>query len=56
MIFHPRRQNWRRNFRWDGAVVLGITRVGRATIAVLNINHPQRIEMRQQLLEQGVVL
>jgi HNH endonuclease len=56
MLFHPRRQNWRRHFRWDGPLLVGITRTGRATIAVLDINHPQRVELRDRLLEQGEAL
>ena len=53
MLFHPRRQNWRRHFRWDGPLLVGVTKTGRATIAVLDINHPQRAELRARLLEQG---
>jgi hypothetical protein len=51
-LFNPRRQLWKRHFKWVGAVLVGRTRTGRATIAVLNINAPQRIELRQTLMTE----
>jgi hypothetical protein len=53
-LFHPRRQNWGRHFAWRGAVLLGRTASGRATIAVLNMNDPYRIELRDALICEGV--
>jgi hypothetical protein len=38
------------HFKWDGAILLGKTPAGRATIAVLNINAPHRIELREMLI------
>ena len=52
-LFHPRRQHWHRHFRWEGPVLVGRTRVGRVTIAVLDINRPQRIELRRRLIAAG---
>jgi 5-methylcytosine-specific restriction endonuclease McrA len=52
-LFHPRRHAWARHFRWQGACLLGRTPVGRATIAVLNINDPLRVGLRQGLIEEG---
>ena len=52
-LFHPRRHKWQRHFRYDGPVLLGLTRVGRATIAVLHINDPDAIGLRQALIESG---
>ncbi len=39
-IFNPRRQGWRRNFSWssDGSRIIGLTRIGRATVGALNFN------------------
>ena len=31
-LFNPRRDVWRDHFRWDGAVLMGITPVGRTTV------------------------
>src|SRR5437867_12371787 len=36
-LFHPRRDNWHRHFRWQGPILVGRTAKGRATIAVLAI-------------------
>jgi hypothetical protein len=52
-LFHPRRDRWSRHFRWRGARLLGRTRIGRATIAVLGINLLHRIALRQALVKEG---
>jgi HNH endonuclease len=40
-LFHPRQHEWREHFRWsqDGSEIVGLTSVGRATVAMLNLNH-----------------
>ena len=53
-LFHPRRHKWERHFRWDGAVLVGRTAVGRATIATLAINLAHRLELRESLIAEGV--
>jgi HNH endonuclease len=53
-LFHPRRHKWSRYFRWQGAVLIGRTPTGRATIAVLGINLPLRVRLRQELIDEGV--
>jgi HNH endonuclease len=53
-LFNPRQQRWSRHFRWDGPILVGRTAVGRATIAVLRINHPHRVAQRAALIEEGV--
>jgi hypothetical protein len=52
-LFHPRRQKWDRHFRWDGPVLIGKTAIGRATIATLDINAQQRVELREHLIAEG---
>jgi hypothetical protein len=52
-LFNPRRQLWKRHFEWHGAFLVGRTRTGRATVQVLNINDPQRIELRRALMAEG---
>ena len=49
-LFHPRRQKWTRHFRLVGARVVGRTRCGRATVAVLDMNLRDRVELRQEML------
>src|SRR5947208_2889990 len=53
-LFNPRRHQWRRHFRWDGPILVGLTPIGRTTIAVLEINLDYRIAFRQGLIEEGV--
>ncbi|MBI1900282.1 MAG: HNH endonuclease [Planctomycetia bacterium] len=53
-LFNPRRQTWERHFRWEGAVLNGRTAVGRATIAVLQINAPHRVAQRAALMAEKV--
>jgi hypothetical protein len=53
-LFNPRRHTWRRHFRWNGALLVGRTAIGRATIAVLQINSAHRIAQRSALIDEGV--
>jgi hypothetical protein len=53
-LFHPRRDRWRRHFDWDGPRLVGKTRIARATIAVLEINDPDAIELRRSLIDEGL--
>jgi hypothetical protein len=53
-LFHPRRQNWTRHFVWNGAILVGRTRIARATIRVLAINDPDAVAFRAELMEEGV--
>jgi hypothetical protein len=53
-LFNPRRQKWSRHFRWLGATLVGRTPVGRTTVAVLRINDPFRVAVRQALIAEGV--
>jgi hypothetical protein len=53
--FKPRRHKWWRHFRWDGPVLVGLTPSGRATVIVLEINLPHRIDLRQGAHRRGGV-
>jgi HNH endonuclease len=50
-LFNPRRDKWADHFAWQGPVLTGRTAVGRATIQVLWINHPLRVETRKWLID-----
>jgi hypothetical protein len=52
-LFHPRRQSWSRHFRWEGPRLIGRTRSGRVTIAVLAINDPSFVALREALIAGG---
>jgi hypothetical protein len=53
-LFKPRRHKWERHFRWVGPYLVGKTAVGRTTIEVLAMNHPDVIEVRQELIEEAL--
>jgi len=46
-LFHPLRQAWSEHFRFKGYQIQGLTAVGRATVAALNMNHPRRQRIRE---------
>src|SRR5436305_5198100 len=48
-LFNPRRDEWTEHFHWDGARLVGLTPIGKATIAVLAINHPSAVVVREEL-------
>jgi HNH endonuclease len=49
-LFNPRRQVWSRHFRWIGPRLIGRTRTGRATIAVLCLNDTAFLDLRKALI------
>jgi hypothetical protein len=53
VLFHPRRQSWKRHFRWRGPSLVGRTLVGKVTVQVLNINDPARVSVRESLCAEG---
>jgi hypothetical protein len=54
-IFNPRLQRWAEHFAWteDGTVVQGLTAIGRATVAALQMNHPDIVAARQLWVSVG---
>ena len=52
-LYHPRKDQWRRHFAWDGAWLRGQGRIGRATVTVLEINHPEFVAWREVLILEG---
>jgi len=53
-LFNPRRDRWTKHFEWRGPILLGKTAIGRATIAVLNINDPDFVRARAELIREGL--
>jgi HNH endonuclease len=53
-LFNPRRQKWSPHFAWDGPILVGKTPIGRTTLFVLNMNHPDRVEVRRLLIVAGL--
>jgi HNH endonuclease len=52
-FFSPRRDQWQRHFRWDGVIVVGLTPIGRATVAALDLNRPRILAIREEELCVG---
>jgi len=52
-IFNPRTEKWWDHFVHQGAIILGVSAIGRATAELLNMNETERVEMRQVLLANG---
>jgi hypothetical protein len=48
-LFNPRTQIWAEHFEWaeEGIVIRGKTPTGRATVAALNVNHPDIVAARR---------
>ena len=45
-LFNPRTDTWHGHFRWDGYQITGLTSIGQATVAALDLNHERRIRIR----------
>lgn len=52
-LFHPRKDNWNTHFEVNEGEIIGKTRIGLATIKVLELNNPDRIILRQELRLDG---
>ena len=48
-LFHPHRHRWADHFSWkdEFTEVIGLTSVGRASVAALKMNRPQMIRVRR---------
>jgi hypothetical protein len=45
-LFHPRLQSWEEHFRLEGARIVGVSSSGRATVAVMEFNMQDRVQVR----------
>ncbi len=53
-LFNPRRHKWTTHFRWEGPYLIGRTPIGRVTVALLHINDELRVELREELIAEGL--
>jgi hypothetical protein len=49
-LYHPRRDTWTAHFRFEGPRIVGLTSTGRATVRLLQMNAPRRLELRAGLI------
>jgi len=54
-LYDPRRERWAAHFAWsaDGALVLGKTACGRATVAAIRLNRAEIVEARRGWVGAG---
>jgi hypothetical protein len=55
LLFTPREQSWHDHFEWAGSVIVGRTPTGRATVTLLQMNAPERVQLRQALIREGLL-
>ena len=53
-LFHPRRERWQEHFEMVGAIIRGRSAVGRVTAWLLQMNAERRVELRSELIGQGL--
>ena len=54
-LFNPRQDRWEAHFTFDGAAIIGLTPIGRATLRLLHMNARNRVELRSWLIEEGIL-
>lgn len=54
-LYNPRHQRWDEHFQWavDGAHLIGLTAIGRATINRLHINRELAVQARERWVKAG---
>ncbi len=53
-FFNPRTQVWAEHFRQDDAVICPLTAEGRVTVKIFRLNDKDRLEERQQMIDNGL--
>lgn len=56
LLYNPRHDNWNEHFEFCGGEILGLTPVGRATVRLLQMNAPRRVELREEWLKENGLL
>jgi hypothetical protein len=54
-LFHPRKDRWSSHHQLVGGRIEPLTAVGRATVRLLHLNHPERVEERESLIAAGLM-
>jgi hypothetical protein len=54
-LFNPRLHRWEDHFATVGAEIIGISQVGRATVALLDLNNEERLMVRKELRAEGLI-
>jgi hypothetical protein len=49
-LFNPRNREWSEEFRLEDVRIIGLTAIGRTTVHLLQLNSPERLAERQNLI------
>lgn len=52
-LYQPRQQTWSDHFTIRVGKIVGLTPTGRATVRLLNMNAPRRVELRREWVSEG---
>lgn len=55
-LYQPRRDHWRDHFQLDDGEIVPLTAIARATVHLLQINRPERIEERRLFLQAKTLI
>lgn len=53
-LFDPRNDNWHEHFQIDDGLIIPLSKIGEATIKVLNMNESEKIIERRDLISMGL--
>ena len=53
-LYNPRTQQWETHFQLNGSQIAALTAIGRVTINILRLNHPDRVSEREALIAAGM--
>jgi hypothetical protein len=53
-LFHPRLDNWEEHFDLSESLIITKTDIGKATIKILQFNHPNRLIERTALISANL--
>lgn len=53
-LYHPRQERWIDHFELHESHIMPLTPTGRATVRLLQLNQPDRVEERRLLIEIGM--
>ena len=54
-LFNPRIHRWEEHFAMVGSEIVGTSEIGRATVALLNMNEEERMIVRAHLRAEGLM-
>ena len=53
-FYHPRLDLWDDHFELSGSLIVSKTDIGKATVKIFQLNHPNRLEEREALVTAGL--